>query len=132
MPYQEPIANLAISHGRSCLPIDLAKSDSTVISNAIGVAFRGGVPVCFPQFGDMGPVKAQHGFARNTEFTVVKATGDSVTLSLSPDKDQRQGDFPDHTLLVKVLHACIIPCRGCTHVMSYTASACSTCSKSEV
>ena len=79
----------------------------TVLSSVtpLGWSYRGGVPVCFPQFGDMGPVKAQHGFARNTEFTVVEATGDSVTLSLSPDKDQRQGDFPDHTLSVKVLKA---------------------------
>ena len=64
--------------------------------------YRGGVPVCFPQFGDMGPVKAQHGFARNSEFTLVNATTDSVKLSLNPTKEQRQGDFPDHTLFVKV------------------------------
>ena len=51
----------------------------------------------------MGPVKAQHGFARNSEFEVVTATADSVTLSLSPNKEQRQGDFPDHTLIIKVL-----------------------------
>ena len=63
---------------------------------------RGGVPVCFPQFGDMGPIKAQHGFARNTEFTVVTLTADSVTLSLAPNEEQRQGDFPEHTLFIKV------------------------------
>ena len=66
------------------------------------VACRGGIPVCFPQFGDLGPVKAQHGFARNTEFTVESATADSATLSLSPTEEQRQGDFPEHTLYVKV------------------------------
>jgi hypothetical protein len=54
----------------------------------------------------MGPVKAQHGFARNTEFTVVNATADSVTLSLSPYEEQRQGHFPDHTLYVKVHSIC--------------------------
>ena len=54
----------------------------------------------------MGPVKAQHGFARNTEFTVVNATADSVTLSLSPNEEQRQGHFPDHTLYVKVHPIC--------------------------
>lgn len=57
----------------------------------------------------MGPVKAQHGFARNTEFTVVNATADSVTLSLSPNEEQRQGHFPDHTLYVKVHPICSAP-----------------------
>ena len=50
----------------------------------------------------MGPVKAQHGFARNSEFTLVNATTDSVKLSLNPTKEQRQGNFPDHALFVKV------------------------------
>ena len=66
---------------------------------------RGGVPVCFPQFGDMGPCKAQHGFARNTEFTVDHSAADSVTLSLKPTQEQLQGDFPKHTLIIKVLIA---------------------------
>ena len=33
-------------------------------------AIRGGIPVCWPQFGDMGPVKQQHGFARNLAWQV--------------------------------------------------------------
>lgn len=65
-------------------------------------AIRGGIPVCFPQFGDLGPVKAQHGFARNTEFDVETVSADSATLSLSPTEEQRQGAFPEHTLYVKV------------------------------
>ena len=50
-------------------------------------AIRGGVPVCFPQFGGFGPLQ-QHGFARNTAFEVVSGTLDSVTLALRPDTEQ--------------------------------------------
>lgn len=41
--------------------------------------FRGGVPVCFPQFGQLGPL-GQHGFARNSAFTVAEASGSSVAM----------------------------------------------------
>ena len=50
----------------------------------------------------MGPVKAQHGFARNSEFKLVKASENSATLSLTPTQEQLQGSFPEHTLYVKV------------------------------
>lgn len=71
----------------------------------------------------MGPVKAQHGFARNTEFTVVNATADSVTLSLSPNEEQRQGHCPDHTLYVKVHPFCsaqallLITCKSASAIL---------------
>lgn len=35
--------------------------------------------MCFPQFGQLGPL-GQHGFARNSAFTVAEETDDSVTL----------------------------------------------------
>ena len=35
-----------------------------------GVSIRGGIPICFPQFGSNGPLQ-QHGFARVSTWTVV-------------------------------------------------------------
>ncbi|KIZ07527.1 aldose 1-epimerase [Monoraphidium neglectum] len=53
-------------------------------------AIRGGVPVCFPQFGQLGPL-GQHGFARNAAFEVVGSGDNSVTLELaaSGKEDER-------------------------------------------
>lgn len=31
-------------------------------------AIRGGIPLCFPQFSDLGPLAQQHGFARNEQW----------------------------------------------------------------
>lgn len=52
-------------------------------------AIRGGVPVCFPQFSDLGPVAQQHGFARNRPWSLVDASASHLTLALSDDDETR-------------------------------------------
>ena len=48
---------------------------SPLSSFAEGTAIRGGIPVCFPQFADQGPLP-MHGFARDTAWDLVAAGRD--------------------------------------------------------
>jgi glucose-6-phosphate 1-epimerase len=50
---------------------------------APGRAVRGGVPVCFPQFSDRGPLQ-KHGFARVHRWNVVEAAGDRARFEFDP------------------------------------------------
>ena len=72
-------------------------------------AIRGGIPICWPQFGKMGPVATQHGFARNLAFEVSEQTAESVTLTLR-SSEATLAQFP-HTfeLSVTVSAAATLP-----------------------
>jgi len=60
-----------------------------------GSKIRGGIPICFPQFGSNGPLPVQHGFARQSDEWKIKATlvneqGDaSVVLQLNDTNETR-------------------------------------------
>lgn len=43
----------------------------------------GGIPVCFPQFGQLGPL-GQHGFARNSAFSLVAPEDDDASDQKEP------------------------------------------------
>lgn len=57
-----------------------------------GQGIRGGVPVAFPQFADVGPLP-MHGFARKTSWELTAISGDgstaSATLRLADSADTR-------------------------------------------
>ena len=55
----------------------------------VGQAIRGGIPVCFPQFDQRGPL-AKHGFARNREWRVVTQSSALVVLELTDDDETRR------------------------------------------
>lgn len=60
-------------------------------------AIRGGIPVCFPQFGPRGPLK-QHGFARTSTWVIddnQDAFVPAVTLVLRDSAETRASAWPN-------------------------------------
>ena len=57
-----------------------------------GIAIRGGVPICFPWFGDKSddPKAPAHGFARTKswELDAIALSGEAVTVSMSTGSDE--------------------------------------------
>ena len=80
---------------------------------------RGGIPICFPQFGGFGPL-SQHGFCRNSDFELVDGGSTSVTLSMRTTEEQLKL-FP-HRFELRVTvsshvqhhaHSCSCQVNGC-------------------
>lgn len=66
-------------------------------------AIRGGVPICFPQFNQRGPL-VKHGFARNLPWQVMPgAAADTVVLILK-DSEKTRATWPEHFELRLSVH----------------------------
>lgn len=61
-----------------------------------GAAIRGGAPVIFPQFAEVGPLP-KHGFARSLPWELVEARSDMALLRLE-DSDATRAIWPHHFL----------------------------------
>ncbi|KAJ9510409.1 hypothetical protein QJQ45_015881 [Haematococcus lacustris] len=91
-------------HPRGCLNGELLFVSEKAIF-APPKAIRGGVPLCFPQFGMMGPMPSQHGFARNVAFSVVEQEPWRVKLALEYDGSS-QPAFPHPFTLHIIISIC--------------------------
>ncbi len=62
-----------------------------------GVAIRGGVPICFPWFGDKAddPTAPAHGFVRTKSWQLdaIALSGDGVTVTMSTGSDESTKRF---------------------------------------
>jgi glucose-6-phosphate 1-epimerase len=68
-----------------------------------GASIRGGIPIIFPQFADLGPLP-KHGFARNAEWEVAMQTaeGGSTEATLVLRDDAATRAVWDHAFLAEV------------------------------
>ncbi len=92
--------SLAGGHATSWIPANgsevLFLSRRAVVAS--GSSIRGGIPVIFPQFADLGPLP-KHGFARTAMWHVAEPeSGDALTLHLHDDERTR-GIWPHRFLL---------------------------------
>jgi caffeoyl-CoA O-methyltransferase len=72
-----------------------------------GLAIRGGVPICWPQFGTfentVDSCKLKHGFARtSSKWTLLRQSEDSVSLVLNADDETRKAWAKDFEFVYTV------------------------------
>ncbi|WP_457745036.1 D-hexose-6-phosphate mutarotase [Sulfurimonas sp.] len=54
---------------------------SSLSAFTLGSAIRGGIPICWPRFGNLDKSLPQHGFARTAVFELVEVIADNNTLT---------------------------------------------------
>lgn len=68
-----------------------------------GIAIRGGIPICFPQFANLGPFPKQHGFTRNSLFQLASVTDTTARFRLHHSAQDHPDEYPyDFDLLVTI------------------------------
>ena len=111
------VVNTEVVHGQPCLRLQLPCGDSAlvalhgaqVLSWVAGgrerlylspqavfdgqAAIRGGIPLCFPQFNQRGPL-AKHGFARNLPWQALAGAGSDQTVLRLTDNAQTRAWWP--------------------------------------
>ncbi len=88
--------------------LEFAPGQRPLLTYAMSVA-RGGIPVCFPQFSDFGPL-GQHGFARNMAFKVLSSARGTASLVLRSSEATRKVWPHEFELIITVRMPDVLIC----------------------